>query len=247
MRRKEKEQDITRIAGQAVAKVAVDSVLAGTTIGARVGQTFIDVDFTIASRISGTAEEAQTQRQKERVRSSSRMNTKTRNEPAAKVGLDSIVAGTSVLADVERAIVDVGLAARAWSNTKVSDKERSKKRSKRKSTRIARQAVAKIAVHTIEASTAIETRQSSTFVDVGLALRTCEKKQAELSHSKERKKRERSVTGKARQARAKIAIDSVLAYSAVGTRIGGAVVDIGLTIRARETRKAVQKIKCRRV
>jgi hypothetical protein len=77
--------------------------------------------------------------------------------------------------------------------------------------------VAKVAVHTIKASTAIETRQSSAIVDVGLTLRT-------------------RIT---EQAVADEAIDSVLASSAVSARVGIAFVNVGLTARARESRKTV--------
>jgi hypothetical protein len=80
--------------------------------------------------------------------------------------LDSIVAGTAVLANVGSAIVDVGFAAIS---------------------RVAGQARAKVAVHSIATSSAVGARVGSALVDVGFAARAL-KSEPNLETKKESRK-----------------------------------------------------------
>jgi hypothetical protein len=85
--------------------------LACTTIGARIGIALVNVGLAVVSRVARGATQNKTKQDTTQSKTEKRTNKCETSRPAAKVGLDSIVAGTSILADVGRTVVDVGLTA----------------------------------------------------------------------------------------------------------------------------------------
>jgi hypothetical protein len=70
----------TRIAGQARAKIAIDSVLAGTTVGARIGIAFVNIGFTARARESRKTVQIKANMKKLQRKKSDKSENKTNQE-----------------------------------------------------------------------------------------------------------------------------------------------------------------------